>query len=141
MTAVSAAHLYRRRKPTANSGPAGLTKNPAALLVIKLDAAHAGRLAMGHARNRRADGRRDAAGAAARSTVNHEYVSTRFRASGRQPLRCEKHLINHGLHILPACVIEQLTLGIKRIASTAESEGLGRHPALHVQQQGHEMAL
>ena len=63
-------HLHRRHQLQAHCRPARQSKDPAAIRVIELDAAHTGRLASGHAGNRGADRRRRATGATAGTAVH-----------------------------------------------------------------------
>lgn len=65
-----AAHLKRRLQLPAHARPLGLPKNQAVVGIVKLHATHACRFATGHTGDGGADGRRDAAGTAARSAVH-----------------------------------------------------------------------
>ncbi len=60
-----AAHLKRRLQAGAHGRTSGLPKNLAIVGVIELNAPHARRFSVGHARNRAGDRWGDAAGAAA----------------------------------------------------------------------------
>ena len=56
------AHLGRRPQPAADGRPLGLPENPAALIRQQLHTAHAGRLAIRHARDRTGNRRRSTTG-------------------------------------------------------------------------------
>ena len=72
-----AAHLLAWAQPDTHRRPVGLAKQPAAVVWRKLNAAHSGRLAVGHARDRRGNRRGDAAGAAAHSAIEGHGASIR----------------------------------------------------------------
>ena len=59
-----AAHVFTRPQRCADSGSLWQAKQPAAFVIVKLDTANAGRLAVRHAGNRSGDRRSDAAGTA-----------------------------------------------------------------------------
>src|SRR5436309_7147531 len=65
LLAAFAAHLGRGAQADADGGALRPAEEQAAVVVAQLDAAHAGRLAVRHARDRRGDRGGDAAGAAA----------------------------------------------------------------------------
>ena len=67
MRAVIPAHQRLRAEAGANGRSFRMTKDAAAMLLVQLHTMHAGRLAVGHGRDRRADRGRDAAGAASRA--------------------------------------------------------------------------
>ena len=66
-----AAHFQRRLETEADSGTIGMAKDLAEVVAGKLGAAHTGRFAVRHARNRRRNGGYDTARATARTTVRH----------------------------------------------------------------------
>ena len=75
-----AAHLARRRQAAADARPFGVPENAAAVVLVQLHAAHAGRLAVRHAgnrgRDRRGDAARAAAGAAGNGGIRGMHVKT-----------------------------------------------------------------
>lgn len=84
MRTVSAAHFDRRLQPAAKRRSFRLAKNAAQVVVRQLHAAHTGRLAIWHARNRAGDRRRGAAGAAA-ATAGELRSGKSHGQSGRLP--------------------------------------------------------
>lgn len=59
----------------------------------------------------------------------------------RQAAAGEQHLVYDGLHVLAMGFAGQLAVGIEGLAGTAQGEGLGRYPAVQVEQQRHQVAL
>src|SRR5215213_8009040 len=70
MAGGAAAHLLAGPEPRADRRPIRLSEDPAAVVVGELHAAHARRLALGHAGDRGGDRERDAAGGAAGAAIH-----------------------------------------------------------------------
>ena len=88
------AHLHTGLQAATDSGPRGLAEDAASQGLVQLNAGHAGRFALRHARNGRADGRRDAAGSATGAAIHGEtQEGVRQEASGRWAWCCRWPMI------------------------------------------------
>lgn len=155
---VRAAHLGRRPQFGAHGRTLRPAEDAAPVGCIKLHAAHAGRLAMRHAGNGRADRRGDAACCAMGSTVHvraslpdtatadvQHAGSSRYQKESKsvriQAPRRRDDLLDDGLDGVPGGLARQGAPGVERVRRARQREGLRRHPALQVEQQRHQVAL
>lgn len=156
---VGTAHFGRGHQSGAHRRALRLPKNKATRVNAQLNAAHPGRLALGHAGDRRADGGGGATGTAAGAAF-HGCLTTLLiavcacQAGARgwfcvewsthhrvQTLRCPQHLIDHGAHAIAVGCLHQGALVVECAARIAQCKGLGCQPAFQVDQQGRQVAL